>query len=92
MIGIPAAATRCTTDLSHTEGEIRVLAKVQDVECSAAGSWVIAQCGAGSVRWVGRAEDGERLERGQEVAMLFNMEQTYWFDGPTGRTLFAPKG
>lgn len=92
MIGIPAAQIHCTTDLAHADERIRIVAVVQDIEAVANGSWVIGACRESPVRWVGRADDGERLERGQEVAMLFSMDNAYWFDGATSRTLFAPTG
>jgi hypothetical protein len=91
MIGIPAARVRCTTEPVTSDELVRIAVKVQDLECSTGGNWVIAaSLSRPEIRWIGRADDEERIGRSQEVAMVFSMDQAYWFDGPTGRTLFAP--
>ncbi len=88
MMGIPATEVHCTTGRTGEDAEVRVLLKVHELECSATRSWVIGADIRG--RWIGRADDAERLERGQEVTMRFSMTRAYWFDAATSRTLFAP--
>ncbi len=91
MIGIPAAHVRCTTSRAAGDDvDVRLMLKVMDVETLAAGSWVIGS--VGEKAWIGRADDDERFERGQEIAMTFSLQQAYWFDVATGRTMFAPTG
>jgi multiple sugar transport system ATP-binding protein len=99
MMGIPAAGVHCTTSRTGEEADVRLPVKVCEIECSAAGIWVIgvfpqplSQGERGERRWFGQADDAECFERGQEVTMTFSMNRAYWFDAATGRTLFAPTG
>lgn len=99
LMGVTAADVRCSTRLDDAADDIRIALKVQEMECSAAGNWVIGVClqtpsreERGVRRWIGRADDAERFARGQEVTMTFSMSRAYWFDSVSGRTLYAPTG
>jgi len=59
---------------------------------SADGQWVIGLATQSDARWIGRAEEAERFERGQEATMTFSVSRVYFFDSETGRTLGAPAG
>lgn len=90
MMGIAAVHIRCTTDLGHADDRIRLVGTVDQIETYAGGRWVISICAGSPLRWIGRADDGERLERGQKIAMLFSMDKAYWIDASNGRVFFAP--
>jgi ABC-type sugar transport system ATPase subunit len=90
MTGIPAAAVCCTSSHADLTDDVVLAMKVQEIESMSAGSWVIGSAAAG--RWIGKASEAERLERSQEVQMIFSMNRAYWFDAATGRALFAPTG
>jgi ABC-type sugar transport system ATPase subunit len=88
MVGVPASAVHCTTAADAPDGDVRLVLPYRDQECGWSGNWVIASDARG--RWIGRAGDDERFERGQALSMTFSMSRAYWFDAATGRTLLAP--
>ena len=87
ILGIGARDVRCRYDDEARADEIRLVMPMLQHECSSTGSWIIGADARG--RWIGRAGS---LDRRNEVAMTFNLEEAYWFDGATGQTLCAPAG
>jgi len=90
MIGVPAVDVRCTTAAVAGDEDVRLLIEYRDQECGWANNWILGVGKQG--RWVGRADDDERFERGQAVTMTFSMTRAFWFDAATGRTLLTPTG
>lgn len=88
IVGIPAADVQCTTAVGGLGDLIGIPAKVQELEFTTTGNWVIGSHARG--RWIGRADDSERLEIGQDVTMLFSVTRLHWFDTATGRSLALP--
>ena len=89
IVGIAANDVRCTSQLVRSDEDVCLQLPMQTEERSLTDTWVLA---GHEVRWTGRPEADERLERGQVVMMTFSMSRAYWFDALTGRTLVAPTG
>jgi ABC-type sugar transport system ATPase subunit len=87
-IGIAVRDVRSGADVCAGDDEVSLAMTVSDLECTAAGDWVIAANERGS--WIGRAYGDERMERGQAVTMAFSMDRAFCFDSLTGRTFLAP--
>jgi hypothetical protein len=86
-LGIAARAVRASTERCLDEELIHLAFPVLEQEITPAGTWIVAGDARG--RWIGQAAS-ERFSRGQGVTMTFSMQQAYWFDHATGRTLAAP--
>ncbi len=87
-LGIAARAVRCSTERCLDEELIHLAVPVLEQEVTPAGTWIVGGDARG--RWIGQAAN-ERFSRGQGMTMTFSMQQAYWFDHATGRTLAAPQ-
>ncbi len=83
-LGIAARAVRCSSERRADRELIRLSLPVLEQEVTPAGTWIVAGDGRG--RLIGQAA-GERFGRGQDVTMMFSMQDAHWFDHATGRTL-----
>ena len=87
ILGIAARAVRCSTERCLDEELIQLSFPVLEQEITPAGTWIVGGDARG--RWIGQSAN-ERFSRGQGMTMTFSMQQAYWFDHATGRTLAAP--
>jgi ABC-type sugar transport system ATPase subunit len=86
-LGIPARAVQCSSQRCLDNELISLSLRTQQFEATPAGTWVIASNQRGT--WIGQSAS-ERFSRGQDATMTFSMQDAYWFDHTTGRTLAAP--
>jgi ABC-type sugar transport system ATPase subunit len=87
LLGVAARAVRSSTERCLDEELIQLSFPVLEQEITPAGTWIVGGDARG--RWIGQSA-GERFSRGQGMAMTFSMQQAYWFDHATGRTLAVP--
>jgi ABC-type sugar transport system ATPase subunit len=87
ILGIAARTVRASTELCLDEELIQLSVPALEQEITPAGTWIIGGDARG--RWIGQSA-GERFSRGQGVTMMFSMQEAYWFDHATGRTLAGP--
>ncbi len=89
LLGVAAKDVQCDAERAKTDDDVPLFLPVLDRECTTAGQWVIAGDQRGS--WVGRQTGNLHYHPGDNVTMIFAIQNAYWFDLATGRTLFAPK-
>lgn len=85
-LGIAARAVRASSERCLDPERIALALRVVDLEITPAGAWIIASADDNRGQWVGQS-DGERFSSGQNVTLSFSMQDAYWFDHATGRTL-----
>jgi ABC-type sugar transport system ATPase subunit len=87
LLGIPARAVRASSERCEDADLVQLTLPALQEECTSAGTWIVAGDERG--HWIGQSA-GEHFRPGQSVTMTFAMEQAYWFEHATGRTLLSP--
>ena len=88
IMGIAADRVLCFNNQQHREESITLTLPMIRQETTASGTWVIGRDERGQL--IGKAHAEQRFAAGENVAMVFSMQDSYGFDGVTGTTLWTP--